>query len=90
MASVDYSPQPHVSTDAVPRLCPACGQRAPVQHYVRPITRKRRVKFGAIWVFLTLITLGWAVLGYLMWPRRTETIGVDRWNQCMFCKTVLS
>lgn len=90
MAHIDYSRQAHTTMDALPRLCPVCNQVAPIQHYTRPITVKRRVKFGVVWVFLTLLTLGWAVLGYLMWPRTTEVIGVDRWNECMFCKTVLS
>ena len=69
---------------AEPRPCAVCGQPAllPVEH---AITAKKRVKFGFLMVLLSILTLGGAVLIWLVLPRRTVAIGIDRYLQCDAC-----
>ena len=50
------------------------------------LTRKRRVKFGFVWLLVCILSLGVGLIGYLLWPRRTEVVGVDRYLQCSECK----
>lgn len=54
----------------------------------REITRKRRSKFGVMWLLATVVTGGFALILYIIWPRHNEVIGVDRWNECTVCHKV--
>ena len=67
-----------------PRTCVTCGS-ASLTGREEPITRKRRVKFGATWLVLTILSAGLAIPVWLMWPRTHETVSVDRWVQCQAC-----
>lgn len=67
-----------------PGTCVSCGQ-GPLLWNSRPITRKRRYKFGLLWLLATLLTCGIAILFWIVMPRYKETIGYDRWLQCQHC-----
>ncbi len=64
--------------------CPQCGSDEYGPTTV-PITRPRRVKFGAIWLIATLLTGGLALLAYIVWPRIDETIGYHEIGWCPDC-----
>lgn len=65
--------------------CPNCGAIGAMVSKTKKITRKRRVKFGLLWLLLCIITVGVGLIVYLVWPRRNETIGTDRWVECGNC-----
>lgn len=51
----------------------------------REITEKRRVKFGVFWVLTSLVSLGLAVLVWLVLPRKNVVVSVDRYMHCKAC-----
>lgn len=82
-------PQPVLPGPAA-AVCPYCGTRGSLRPNVQRITRKRRSKFGVIWL---LVVLGTGILPglllYLIWPRRNELVRVDRYTVCGACQTTL-
>ncbi len=70
-------------------MCPYCGAHGTLRSQQKQLTTKKRVKFGVMWVVLTVCTGGIAFLIWLMMPRRNEVIGVDRWTECTACKSTL-
>ncbi len=67
-------------TVANPHACPSC-QTGVLE--AEPITEKRRVKFGLLWVVITILTGGLGLLLWLVMPRRSVTTGYV--NQCSSC-----
>lgn len=65
--------------------CKVCGAVGTVNARERELTARRRVKFGALWLIVTVCTGGLGLLLYLVWPRRNVTTGVDRWLECSSC-----
>ena len=65
-------------------VCPACGTKGSLTPKSKEITEKRRVKFGIFFILLSLIG-GLGVLLWLITPRKTQVISVDRWNECSAC-----
>ncbi len=65
--------------------CRICGA-----HELKPkeneITEKRRVKFGIFWILISIVSLGFGVLLWLMMPRKNVVVSVDRYMQCQECK----
>ena len=76
-----YPPQ---TPTAAPRACAQCGS-ATLVAAEDPLTTKKRPKFGFLWVIMTLLTGGLALILYLIWPRHKEKIGVDRYLKCNTC-----
>lgn len=68
-----------------PQACPVCGLVGTLRSQQIERTTKTRVKFGVIWVLISLLSLGLGVVLWLIWPRRTEVTGVDRWLECGSC-----
>ena len=64
--------------------CAVCGAYN-LRAIEKPITRKRRSKFGLLWLVATFLTLGIALVAYLVWPRHNEVVGVDRYLECSSC-----
>lgn len=64
--------------------CPMCGQFT-MRSRSENITAKKRVKFGVFFVLLTLF-FGFGLIIWLITPRKTVTIGVDRYMECGSCK----
>lgn len=84
---MDESEKDEDMTTTVPpttAVCPNCHQLSLVPKK-RELTEKKRVKFGFIWLMLCLATMGMAFFAWLVWPRRSITIGVDRWQECQSC-----
>ena len=73
------------ATAAPRRPCITCGKVGSLQPRTQSITRKRRHKFGFLWLLITLVTCGVGFLLWLVMPRYKETIGVDRYVVCMAC-----
>jgi hypothetical protein len=74
------SPAPFMPT---PRPCVVCGSAVVPRE--RPIVVKQRVKFGAFWVTISILTCWLAVLVWLIWPRNPVVVNVDRWLECTAC-----
>lgn len=68
-----------------PHTCITCGAQGTLQPRQRPLTLKRRPKFGFLWIVATVLTCGFALLLWLVWPRHRETVGVDRYAVCSAC-----
>lgn len=66
------------------RTCVQCGQPSLVPRQDN-VTRKRRSKFGVGWLIFTVLTGGLALILYLIWPRHSEVVAVDRYLQCTSC-----
>jgi DNA-directed RNA polymerase subunit RPC12/RpoP len=64
--------------------CSICGAHALVAK-TNEITRRRRSKFGGIWLLVSILTFGLGFLLYIVWPRHNEVIGVDRYLECRHC-----
>ena len=77
-------PAPYPPPAPPGRGCAFCGGHTLIPRE-QPITRKRRAKFGAGWLVLTILTGGLALLLYLIWPRHNEVVSVDRWIECRSC-----
>ena len=65
--------------------CPSC-QRGVLR--AQPITEKRRIKFGVLWVLVSLLSIGLAVLVWLVMPRRNVVTGYV--NTCDVCGYMLA
>lgn len=76
--------QPMQPTPQSAASCVICGSHT-LSPKVEQLTRKRRVKFGAIWLLVTLLSVGIGLIAYLIWPRTTEVVGVDRYLECSTC-----
>lgn len=76
-----------MTTTPIQSQCVRCGASGPyvLQPVENPITRKRRHKFGLLWVLFTLLTCGFGFLLWLVWPRYNEKVGVDRFVVCSQC-----
>ena len=76
--------QPMPATPQSAAACVICGS-----HTLTPksdqLTRKRRVKFGGIWLLVCILSVGFGLIAYLVWPRTTEVVGVDRYLECSTC-----
>ena len=64
--------------------CVICGAHT-LTPKTEQLTRRRRSKFGVMWLLATILTGGIALLAYLVWPRHDEIIGVDRYLECTTC-----
>lgn len=65
--------------------CKICGVPGMLITKNVPLTQKRRVKFGVFWIVFTILTGGVGFLVWLVWPRKQETIGMDRSVMCRSC-----
>lgn len=65
--------------------CQNCGAHGSRKTVSNNITTKKRVKFGVFWVLFTILTGGIGLLIWLVWPRSSEVVGVDRYNECSSC-----
>lgn len=62
-----------------------CGATS-LQPAEQPITVKRRRKFGASWIILSILTCGvYTVIAWLAMPRVDETVSIDRYLVCQNC-----
>jgi hypothetical protein len=68
------------------RVCLNCGSPQ-LKAREHNLTEKKRVKFGLLWVLVSLLSLGLAVLVWLVLPRRNVVVSVDRYVQCERCGT---
>ena len=74
--------QTGVATSATPcRICGAHALEAKHQQH----TRKRRSKFGLLWLIAKFLTLGVALVAYIIWPRHSEVVSVEHYLQCRQC-----
>ena len=64
--------------------CPMCGQFT-MRARSDNITVKKRVKFGVMFVLLSVVTLGGGIILWLILPRKNVTVGVDRYMECGSC-----
>jgi hypothetical protein len=81
---MDVTAGPQYPPPSTGRACAVCGAHALVARET-PLTRKRRVKFGFLWLVFCIVTGGLGLIVYLVWPRRTEVLNVDRFLVCTTC-----
>jgi hypothetical protein len=86
---VNYPPPPSPPPPPPPQPtpCPVCGTRGSLVPQQRTLTTKVRRKFGLGYVLLSLTLIGFpiAIILWLVMPRKTQVIGVDRWLLCRAC-----
>lgn len=66
------------------QTCFNCGQPR-LEVRAVPQTIKRRSKFGFWWLLITVLTAGFGLFVYLVWPRKNVTVNVDRFYVCAAC-----
>lgn len=61
-----------IETNVTPT--PVCSHTSTVPT-TKPVYRKERSKFGFLWLIFTIITCGFGLLLWLVWPRHKVLIG---------------
>ncbi len=69
---------------AAKRACVVCGAQT-LKPEERKLTEKKRVKFGVMWLIVTIFTGGLGLIVWLIWPRRKVVVNVDRYVKCTSC-----
>ncbi|MCP4085113.1 MAG: hypothetical protein GY745_08705 [Actinomycetia bacterium] len=84
-----FAQPPPPQTAAAAGSCPVCNSVGSLATRQKELTTKRRPKFGVFYVLLSLTLIGFpiAIILWLIMPRKTEVVGVDRWMECSSCKS---